>query len=126
MRCVPAFDFARSPHRVEAADGGVWFKSAVIDLALGSDVPLTIDGVAAGADFIVAEGEEATFIFGEPDPQAGDLRCAPELQLQLLKTTIEYWHRWLWQCTYRGRWREVVHRSALALKLLTFEPTGAI
>ena len=34
--------------------------------------------------------------------------------------------RWLAQCTYRGRWREIVQRSALALKLLTFEPTGAI
>ena len=33
---------------------------------------------------------------------------------------------WLSKCTYTGRWREMVHRSALALKLLTFEPTGAI
>jgi GH15 family glucan-1,4-alpha-glucosidase len=30
------------------------------------------------------------------------------------------------KCTYRGRWREIVYRSALALQLLTFEPTGAI
>ena len=30
------------------------------------------------------------------------------------------------QCTYQGRWREIAHRSALALKLMTFEPTGAI
>src|SRR6202030_982961 len=33
---------------------------------------------------------------------------------------------WLSKCTYHGRWREMVHRSALVLKLLTFEPTGAI
>ena len=33
---------------------------------------------------------------------------------------------WLGQCKYQGRWREMVHRSALVLKLLTFEPTGAI
>jgi len=39
---------------------------------------------------------------------------------------VDYWHRWLAQCTYTGRWREMVYRSALCLKLLTFEPTGAI
>ena len=39
---------------------------------------------------------------------------------------MKYWHRWLSNCTYAGRWREMVYRSALTLKLLTFEPTGAI
>jgi GH15 family glucan-1,4-alpha-glucosidase len=39
---------------------------------------------------------------------------------------VDYWRRWIAKCTYTGRWREVVHRSALALKLLTYEPTGAI
>ena len=41
-------------------------------------------------------------------------------------TTVDYWRRWLAQSRYRGRWREMVHRSALTLKLLTYEPTGAI
>ena len=39
---------------------------------------------------------------------------------------MKFWHNWLSACTYHGRWREQVQRSALALKLLTFEPTGAI
>jgi GH15 family glucan-1,4-alpha-glucosidase len=39
---------------------------------------------------------------------------------------VNYWRQWLSKCTYKGRWREMVHRSALALKLMTFEPTGAI
>ena len=45
---------------------------------------------------------------------------------QLFHDTIHYWRGGSAKCTYRGRWRETVHRSALMLKLLTFEPTGAI
>ena len=44
----------------------------------------------------------------------------------LFESTVEFWRRWLSACTYTGRWREMVHRSALALKLLTYEPTGAM
>jgi GH15 family glucan-1,4-alpha-glucosidase len=40
--------------------------------------------------------------------------------------TVAYWRRWLSQSGYRGRWREMVNRSALTLKLLTYHPTGAI
>jgi len=40
--------------------------------------------------------------------------------------TTNYWRGWLSQCVYRGRWRRRVERSALALKLMTYEPTGAI
>ncbi len=40
--------------------------------------------------------------------------------------TVEFWRRWLAKSTYRGRWREMVARSALTLKLLTYMPTGAI
>jgi GH15 family glucan-1,4-alpha-glucosidase len=126
MRCAPAFDFARVGHRAEAAKGGVWFRSPLVDLALGSDVPVQIDGGAAVAEFSLQEGEEASFLFGEANPQSDDLRCPPDLQHDLLRGTVDYWHQWLSKCTYRGRWREMVYRSALVLKLLTFDPTGAI
>ena len=45
---------------------------------------------------------------------------------ELFRETVAYWRRWLSKCTYTGRWREMVHRSAMTLKLLSFEPTGAI
>ena len=44
----------------------------------------------------------------------------------LFETTVAFWRDWLSHCNYVGRWREMVTRSALVLKLLTFEPTGAI
>ena len=42
------------------------------------------------------------------------------------KATVDFWRRWLRRCGYAGRWRETVNRSALTLKLLTYQPTGAI
>ncbi|PSR99364.1 glycosyl hydrolase [Coniella lustricola] len=40
--------------------------------------------------------------------------------------TQTYWYNWISKSKYEGRWREVVHRSLMILKLLTYEPTGAI
>src|SRR2546421_5458967 len=45
---------------------------------------------------------------------------------EALQETIAMWKRWVAKCRYQGRWREIVIRSALVLKLLTYEPTGAI
>src|SRR5262249_50667253 len=45
---------------------------------------------------------------------------------QAFQKTTQYWQQWLAACRYQGRWREMVQRSALTLKLLTFAPTGAI
>ena len=45
---------------------------------------------------------------------------------ECFRETVDYWRQWVSRCSYTGRWREMVHRSALVLKLLTFEPTGAI
>jgi len=46
--------------------------------------------------------------------------------LDLQQDTLMYWSKWLRQCNYRGRFREDIERSLLILKLLTYEPTGAI
>jgi GH15 family glucan-1,4-alpha-glucosidase len=40
--------------------------------------------------------------------------------------TVAFWRGWLRRSRYSGRWREMVHRSALTLKLLRYAPTGAI
>ncbi|GAB1518340.1 hypothetical protein RhiTH_001399 [Rhizoctonia solani] len=55
-----------------------------------------------------------------------DPLLTPGLINSLLTETAAFWQNWISKSTYRGSWREAVHRSALALKLLIFEPTGAI
>jgi GH15 family glucan-1,4-alpha-glucosidase len=79
------------------------------------------------ADFTLKEGERAAFVLrliGRDDQH----RPCPgyDEAEDLFRTTAAFWRRWIAKCTYAGRWREVVHRSALTLKLLSFEPTGAI
>jgi GH15 family glucan-1,4-alpha-glucosidase len=46
--------------------------------------------------------------------------------LAMFEKTRAFWQSWLGRCRYRGRWREVVERSAMTLKLLTYAPTGAL
>ena len=83
------------------------------------------DGVVA--EFTLKEGEEVDFSLQEIHQDQEEELAFSEFQAEeLFKQTVDYWRRWLSKCTYTGRWREMVYRSALALKLLTFEPTGAI
>ena len=51
--------------------------------------------------------------------------CEEESQ-EIFERTVGFWRQWLSKCQYFGRWRDIVQRSALTLKLLTFQPTGAI
>ena len=79
------------------------------------------------AEFVLSEGKSQVFILRD-DCNEGGVPCPPseEEAEKLLRGTVKFWQNWLSACTYHGRWRDQVHRSALALKLLTFEPTGAI
>src|SRR6185295_19562209 len=127
LRCDPAFDYARAAHEVVIERDGACFRSPDLRLELASDKPLVRDGRGVAAEFTLKEGESATFVLRPADP-AGNCGPAPspgETE-ELFQQTIAYWRHWIAACTYHGRWQEMVHRSALVLKLLTFEPTGAI
>ena len=127
LECHPAFDYARGQHETHLDEHGVRFDGPGLSLGLASPVPLARDGTGVAADFTLDEGQSAAFVLRqiEPGQHAGHNPGAMEAEAWF-RETVAYWRGWLAQCTYRGRWRETVHRSALALKLLTFEPTGAI
>jgi GH15 family glucan-1,4-alpha-glucosidase len=128
LHCKPAFDYGRQDHQASLDANGAIFKSAEMTVGLSGAIPLSHDGSGgAFAEFRLEEGQSQAFVLRVHS--AGDcLQCPPtEAEAEeLFHTTVKYWRKWLSACTYHGRWREQVHRSALALKLLTFEPTGAI
>ena len=126
MECRPAFDYARTRHQVALSDHGASFASPSLSLSLTSSVPMRIDGEGAVADFVLDEGHRAVFTLSHHEGGAIAQPVPVAEGYEHLNRTVEYWQRWLAKCTYRGRWRETVQRSALALKLMTFEPTGAI
>src|SRR4029078_9575669 len=83
--------------------------------------------VGVVADFTLGEGENVTFVLRNLSAEDAMAHCPGVEQAEdLFRATAAYLRRWLSKCNYSGRWRETVQRSALTLKLLSFEPTGAI
>ncbi|MFJ5773961.1 glycoside hydrolase family 15 protein [Streptomyces sp. NPDC093094] len=126
VRVAPRFEYGAVPHTLRMAGDMAVFESEKLTLALTATVPLETDGPDARADFKLSEGESVVFaldrVGGAVDPRG----CAATEAERQFTATVAYWRRWLAQSRYRGRWREMVHRSALTLKLLTYAPTGAI
>jgi GH15 family glucan-1,4-alpha-glucosidase len=130
VRVAPRFDYGRETHRVERYQQGVRFTGSALSLALRSTVPLDVSESDVTAAFTLEKGASALFVLepGPPPTSAQEpVRCPePAAVDELFERTVAFWRGWLKQSTYTGRWREMVHRSALTLKLLTHEPTGAI
>ena len=124
---APRFDYARARHEVALTPHGALFRSPELGLSLSTRCPLEIvDGGDVRARIDLRAGETATFVLDRVEPGElpvpySDADIAAEFD-----ATVAFWRRWLGRSRYSGRWREMVHRSALTLKLLTYAPTGAI
>ena len=127
LECYPAFNYARDTHRTELNEYGAAFISDELGLQLSTNVLLEQDGGGVIGAFALSEGESTTIAIGVTgDDRESYHPLSAEESDALFEETVAYWRNWLSQCTYKGRWREMVERSALVLKLLTYEPTGAI
>ncbi|HVL87826.1 MAG TPA: glycoside hydrolase family 15 protein [Candidatus Thermoplasmatota archaeon] len=94
-------------------------------LLLRTRAPLSVDDAAARAQIELSAGDRLAFVVthaARPDSPAVE----PEAVDALLDSTRQAWRAWDARTTYRGPYREAVRRSALALRLLYYEPTGAI
>ncbi|MDA8321997.1 MAG: glycoside hydrolase family 15 protein, partial [Actinomycetota bacterium] len=131
MDLQPRFDYARAKHKVELTDHGAVFTAPDLRLTVhmvGSPsgrngAALHRDGRGVRGTWSLREGDTAGVII---ESMAGAPRRVQVAELnRLLAETSRFWRDWLHKSTYRGRWREMVARSAMTLKLLTYAPTGA-
>jgi GH15 family glucan-1,4-alpha-glucosidase len=130
----PRFDYGRASHTVEVTDKGAVFRTAGgVELTLHGAVP---QGGAQGRAVVERAGDglrgTITMREGESgrgvvlESMGGTPRSIQPAELQqLVDDTTAYWKAWLGKSTFTGRWREMVTRSAMTLKLMTYEPTGA-
>ena len=122
----PRFNYGRDRHRVVFHEAGVVFRSAEMTLALETATPLTLTETGVACEITLTPGESVTFVLERVTEEYVPRPYSEDETREAFDRTIEYWRRWLSKSRYQGRWREVVHRSALTLKLLTYRPTGGI
>jgi GH15 family glucan-1,4-alpha-glucosidase len=75
-------------------------------------------------DFTVAAGEMVPFILTyAPSHLPAPPAVAPQ---DALEATVTFWQEWASHCRPAGQWTDVVVRSLITLKALTYAPTGGI
>src|SRR5947207_1787936 len=129
MVCDPRFDYGRAGHRIEKRKNEVLFISRGEDktvLRLRSQVPLRIENGAAIAEFTLRSGERAAFVLEDAAQRTESPSLGANYVTESFKETINFWRQWVRRSRYRGRWREMVNRSALVLKLLTSAEFGSV
>ncbi len=125
--CEPDFDYGRVPAEWSLAEDDRHMADATgagVTIRLATDMALGIEGDAVRSRHTLNEGEEAYCSLSWAENLASP-KDVDEANARMAATT-RYWRRW-----YAGarmpdhRWREPIQRSTLAIKGLTYMPTGA-
>jgi GH15 family glucan-1,4-alpha-glucosidase len=128
LECSPRFDYGRAEHSVYTRDGEVYFASRCAEataIRLHHDVPVDVRDGAVVAQFKLSAGQTAAFVLEEA---TGGMQSVvgPHSVSDWFKDTVNFWRTWIGRSRYAGRWREIVNRSALILKLLVSQTHGSL
>jgi GH15 family glucan-1,4-alpha-glucosidase len=130
----PRFNYGRDPHETEVTADGVLFRGPGLDMIVNvarrdrrlvpeEAVRRTESGVETV--FTLSAGDVGGVVL-ETGTGARPRAHSPEEVLELFELTRDFWRGWIGQSRYTGRWREMVERAAMTLKLMTYAPTGAL
>ncbi|MFI8460228.1 glycoside hydrolase family 15 protein [Kitasatospora sp. NPDC085464] len=126
LECRPRFDYGRAAHELRLVPEGASFRAPGITAHLQSTFPLVREGDDVRGEVILDAGGSAGAVLTVcgPDGEAPAPLDLDALQEQMWEVG-EFWQEWVRTSHYRGRWPDMVNRSAITLKLLTYSPSGA-
>jgi GH15 family glucan-1,4-alpha-glucosidase len=118
------FDYGRSVPWVRSEGATLRAVAGSQSVVVTCPVPMEGDNRRRVADFTVRAGQRVSFVmtwhgWGQEMPAARDAE-------QLLKDTVGEWRAWSGRLHVQGPWADLVTRSLVTLKALTYEPTGAL
>src|SRR5215472_15178919 len=131
----PRFDYGRAAHKLEVSEDGGVFRAGGMALTANAIAPHDLTVQDAGVT-LERDGDGVRWTRTLRAGQSGGVvlewmggaprRVPPEEAQRLADETARFWRSWLARSSYTGRWREMVTRSAMTLKLMTYAPTGAL
>ena len=125
--CEPAFDYGRTPAEWTLVDGGRHAADATgagQTIRLRSDLALGIEGSRVRARHVLEAGDRAFCALSWAEGLAGPADV--DDAAARIAATTRFWRAWLGRARIPDhRFRDPIQRSALAIKGLTYMPTGA-
>ncbi|MFF4835840.1 glycoside hydrolase family 15 protein [Streptomyces sp. NPDC001315] len=135
VEIAPRFDYGRKPHQLDITEHGAVFaaqdgEQLTVHPIREPEDESVVDVLTARHDDLYcsltlrAGHERGLVLESAADGPPREIRLTE--YRRLFHETVTFWRSWLNQSRYSGRWRETVERSAIALKLMTYAPSGAV
>jgi GH15 family glucan-1,4-alpha-glucosidase len=124
MELIIRFDYGYVVPWVKAQDGGLVAFGGADALRLSTPAPIKGRDLATFSSFDIREGERMPFVltwFASYEPVPSSVN-----PLEAFESTKRWWTEWASRCTYEGEHQDIVMRSLLTLKALTYAPTGGV
>ncbi len=124
LELILRFDYGSIVPWVRSVDDGIHAVAGPDAVMVRAPVPLHGVGLSTQADFVVREGEKLPFSMVWHSSYA-EIPPAPD-PFEAIEDSLAWWREWVDRFTYDGPARDLVLRSLLTLKALTFAPTGGV
>jgi len=122
------FCYGQAVPWVTRTKSGILAVAGPDSVTLDTSAPLVGEDLKTVSEFNVREGESVSFAltYGTYGDYRGHHPREPVDVDRAYRQTLSFWQHWTSRCTYQGRYRELVVRSLITLKALTFLPTGGV